>query len=232
MKIGIVSTFSDQGYKDYAYLFVDRIEKYVDPAIDIQLYTDNIKIQNSKINFLSLEPSIPDLVKFKDRNNKRSYKNFLFDGVRFSHKSYAIWHASETLNTDIMIWLDADTLIKKEISSQYLEKFLPHDCFTSYLGRVGRYTETGFIAFDLNHRHRKEFFNEYKNYYDNDKIYTLEAFTDCHVYDATRIKFENEGKIKSHNLTPDLGKNNFNNTFVDHMIHFKGNKKTKMSQGI
>ena len=231
MRIGVVSTFSDKGYDEYANIFVQGIEKYFEDSINVSLYTDTIKINSSKIKCLPLEESIPDLVKFKTRNKEKTFKNFLFDGVRFSHKSYAIWHASENLNTDIMIWLDADTLIKKEITAQYLEKFLPNGCFTSYLGRPGRYTETGFVAFDLNHKHRKEFFGEFKNYYDSDKIYTLEAFTDCHVYDATRMRFEKENKIKSHNLTPDLGKNNFNNTFVDHMVHFKGNKKTKMSQG-
>lgn len=231
MKIGIVSTFSDSGYHEYANVFVGSLEKYFDSSIEITLYTDNIKINSSKIKQLPLESSIPDLVKFKSRNKEKTYKNFLYDGVRFSHKSYAICHASENLNTDIMIWLDADTLVKKEITSEYLGNFLPKGFFTSYLGRPGTYTETGFIAFDLNHKHKTEFFNKFKNYYDSDDIYNLDAFTDCHVYDSTRMQFEKEGKIKSHNLTPGLGKNNFNNTFVDHMVHFKGNRKIKISQG-
>jgi len=231
MKIGLVSTFSDTGYNEYAHVFVDGIEKYFDSSIVINLYTDNVKINSPKINTIPLENSIPDLVKFKNRNKNKLHKNFLFDAVRFSHKSYAIWHASENINTDILIWLDADTLIKKEITSDYLKQFLPKGYFTSYLGRARNYTETGFLAFNLGYPYRKEFFEEYKGYYDSDKIYTLNAFTDCHVYDATRINFENNKKIKSFNLTPALNKNNFNKTFVGHMIHFKGDKKTKMSQG-
>ena len=100
--------------------------------------------------------------------------------------------------------------------------------FSSYLGRPGRYTETGFISFDLTHQYSQEFFESIQNYYDKDLIYTeLSEQTDCHVYDAVRVKMENENKIKCHNLTPDLGKNNFNNTFAGYMVHYKGDKKFK-----
>lgn len=229
MKIGIVTTFSDKGYEEYAKEFLSTVKKYLDKQIHVYLYVDNVPIEINgfdNIKILKLEDSIPELTNFKNRHKDKKFKTFLNDAVRFSHKSYAIAHASKHCYVETLIWLDADTELKKEISSSYLEKFTPKGIFSSYLGRPGRYTETGFISFDLTHTYAREFFDNFQNYYDKDLIYTeLNEQTDCHVYDAVRLKMENENKIKCHNLTPGLGKNNFNNTFAGYMVHYKGDKK-------
>lgn len=233
MKIGIVSTFSDRGYEEYAKYFVETLRRNLDEQIDVFLYVDNKKLfkTSSNIHKLELEKTVPDLTQFKNRNKDKTFKNFLWDAVRFSHKSYAIWHAATTSNVDMLIWLDADTEILNKISVEYLKTFLPDGYFTSYLGRDS-YSETGFIAFDLRNPHAKEFFDIFKNYYDSDKIYELIAFTDCHVFDATRIELENAGKIKSHNLTPFPTKHHFNQTFAGRMVHLKGDKKEKRNETI
>jgi hypothetical protein len=226
MKIGIVSTFSEQVYMDYAEHFVDSLKNNLDKSIEIFLYVDNVSIKTgSNINILNLEQSVPDLVNFKIRNKDKTFGDFLRDAVRFSHKSYAIWHAAMNSKVDILIWLDADTEIIKAVSSDYLKSFLPDNYFTSYLGRDKGYTETGFIAFDLRHPCTNEFFDIFKNYYDSDKIYTLKEYTDCHVFDATRKELENLKKITGYNLTPGNIKNPFNNTFKGYMVHLKGGKK-------
>jgi len=226
MKIGIVSTFSEQGYKDYAELFVDSLKNNLDKSVEVFLYVDNVSIKtDSNINILNLEQLVPDLVNFKTRNKDKTFGDFLRDAVRFSHKSYAIWHAAMNSKVDILIWLDADTEIIKTVSSDYLKSFLPDNCFTSYLGRDKGYTETGFIAFDLRHHYTKEFFDIFKNYYDSDKIYTLKEYSDCHVFDATRKELENLKKITGYNITPGNIKNPFNDTFKGYMIHLKGGRK-------
>ena len=227
MKIGIVSTFSDQGYADYAKHFVDSLKNNLDTSVEVFLYVDNLSIEtSSNIHILNLEKLVPDLVNFKTRNNDKTAGKFLRDAVRFSHKSYAIWHAAMNSGVDMLIWLDADTEIIKAISSDYLKSFLPDSYFTSYLGRDS-YSETGFISFDLRNPHAKEFFAIFKNYYDSDRIYTLPKFTDCHVFDATRTELETSRKIKGYNLTPLEMKDPFNHTFKGYMIHFKGGKKEK-----
>lgn len=231
MKIGIVSTFSNRGYDEYGKYFVENLKKNLDGQVDVFLYVDDKKLfkTSSNIHKFDLEKLVPDLTQFKNRNKDKTFKNFMWDAVRFSHKSYAIWHAATTSNVDILIWLDADTEIINTISAEYLKTFLPDGCFTSYLGREG-FSETGFISFDLRNPYAKEFFSIFKNYYDTDKIYTLDAFTDCHVFDATRNELEKAGKIKGHNLTPLPTKHHFNQTFDGYMIHFKGDKKEKREQ--
>ena len=55
----------------------------------------------------------------------------------------------------------------------------------------------------------------------------MSAYTDCHVYDATRVKLENENKIKSFDLCPGIPKNHFINRFKGYMVHYKGNRVKK-----
>jgi hypothetical protein len=234
MKIGIVSTFSDQGYYEYANNFVSSLNKNLDKQVSVFLYIDgNKKLfkRNDNINIINLEKAVPELAQFKSRNKNKPVKSFVNDGVRFSHKSYAIWHAAMHSGVDILIWLDADTELLKHVSAEYLKTFLPNEYFTSYLGRDS-YSETGFIAFDLRNSHTKEFFDIFKNYYDSDQIYTLPAFTDCHVFDATRTTLETSGKIKGHNLTPVEVKQPFNHVFNGYMIHLKGDRKDNRAKHI
>jgi hypothetical protein len=234
MKIGIVSTFSDQGYEDYAKNFVTSLNNNLDKSVEVFLYIDDNKRlfkRSHNINIINLEKAVPNLTEFKNRNKTKPIDSFMNDGVRFSHKSYAIWHAAMHSGVDILIWLDADTELVRPLSAEYLQKFLPNGYFTSYLGR-DTYSETGFIAFDLRNPYTKEFFDVFKNYYDSDKIYTLEAYTDCHVFDATRKELENLKKITGYNLTPNITKSHFNQTFKGYMIHFKGGRKEKRDETI
>jgi hypothetical protein len=227
MKIKIVSTFSDKGYELYGKLFVESCKKFIYSNIDICFYIDNVPLRNEKnITILKLEESIPDLSKFKHRNKNKEFKDFKWDAVRFSHKSYTMWHAAKHSDVDKLFWLDADTVLQNNIDENYLNKFLPDDYFTSYLGRGGRFTETGFIGFNLKHKYANEFFDEFIDYYNSDRIYTeLSGYTDCHVYDATRNKLVEQKKITALDLTPGMGKNNFNHVHQGYMIHNKGGKK-------
>jgi hypothetical protein len=234
MKFGIVSTFSDRGYEEYAKNFVQSLENNLDKTIEVFLYVDNKKLfkRTSNINIINLEKAVPDLTEFKNRNKNKIVNSFMADGVRFSHKSYAIWHAAMNSRVDILIWLDADTELLNTVSTEYLKRFLPNGHFTSYLGREN-YSETGFLAFDLRNPHSTEYFELFKWYYDSDEIYKLKGQLDCHVYDAARVQLEEQGKIKNYNLSPPgVSKNHFNHVFKGFMIHYKGDRKEKRDQEI
>ena len=228
MKIGIVTTFSDKGYEEYGKYFVDSCKKFVNKNIEIFLYVDNVSIEEeNNIHVLNLERSIPELSEFKSRNKDYKPTDFIFDAVRFSHKSYCIYHAAMNSNVDLLIWLDSDTEIYDDISEEYLKSFLPKGNFSSFLGRPS-YSETGFLSFDLSNPHSKYFFETFKEYYDTDAIFDLKGYLDCHVYDATRTTLEKEGKIKNFDLSPPgLEKNHFNTVFDGYMLHYKGDRKSK-----
>jgi hypothetical protein len=233
MKIGIVTTLSDAGFEEYGKYFVESCKKFIDKNIKLYFYVDNVHI-NAESNFVirKLEESIPDLTVFKNKNKDRVPDKFLYDAVRFSHKSYCIYHAANNSDVDILIWLDSDTEIYDYVDALYLLKFLPEGKFTSYLGRPD-YSETGFLAFDLRNPHCKEYFDLFKWYYDSNEIYNLKGQLDCHVYDAARVKLEEAGKIDNYSLSPPgVSKHHFNHVFDGYMIHYKGDRKENRDKQI
>ena len=64
-----------------------------------------------------------------------------------NHSPYAV----ENIDSEWIIWLDADTEAIENIDINYLSKFMPFGYVSSYLGRPGRYTETGWLAWNMNH---------------------------------------------------------------------------------
>ena len=229
-KITILTTFSDKGYEVYAKHCIGSLQNLLnDPNVEVIVYTDTPR-DFGKTNWTNkiLEQEVPDLTAFKKRNGHREVpqgtKGFIWDGVRFSHKSYAWCHAGLNTDSDILIWLDADTEVIENIDCKYLSTYMPDGYVSSYLGRPERYTETGWLAWNMNHPDSRRFFERFKQYYDEDLVYGLTGFTDCHVYDAVRKEFEAEG-IPSYNITKDMPKDVFNQAFKGYMTHYKGPDK-------
>lgn len=231
MTITITTTFSEKNYKDYAHYFMASLEKYLDDNIKVTVYTDSPLFENTdNWTNLILANESPNLVQFKSRNASRyvpeGTKGFLFDAVRFSHKSYCIIDSARKCTTDKLIWLDADTEILSKISEDYLNSHLTNGNFVSYLGRPDRYTETGWLAFDMNNIHASRFFDRWEWYYNTDEIYKLPAQLDCHVFDAVKDEFIANGLITGENISPpNIGKAHFDTRFKNHMCHYKGDRK-------
>jgi hypothetical protein len=231
MNVTIVTTFSEKNYKDYGHYFMASLEKYLDENINVVIYTDSPLFDDTETwkNLILAETS-PNLVKFKERNKDRKVpsgtKGFLFDAVRFSHKSYCIIHASRNCKTDRLIWLDADTEILAPITNDYLNSHLDNKMFVSYLGRPDRYTETGWLAFDITNKNTTSFFDKWEWYYNTDEIYNLPAQLDCHVFDAVKDEFIEKRLIEGQNISPpNIGKAHFDTRFKNFMCHYKGNRK-------
>ena len=224
--IGIVTTFSDDNFRQYAHQFLNTCMQYVHSDIKVFIYVDSVRPNIAKnMQLLGLEQSNPQLTEFKQRHKDKDESNFMHGGKRFAHKSYAIYHAALNCDAEKLFWFDADTVFQQAITPQYLDKFLPNGIFTSYLGRPGRYTETGFIGYNLKDPALEEFMETYISYYNEDKIYDLPFQTDCHVYDATREQMVLENKIRAKDLTPGMGKSNFNFIHKGFAVHNKGQNK-------
>jgi hypothetical protein len=223
MSVTVMTTFSEQNYNDYAKYFLASAFAYLKKDITVRLYTD-VPYKNLPENYENyiLEDVCPNLVAFKNKNKSKpaGKKSFLKDAVRFAHKSYAIIHASKTVNTKRLVWLDADTEILKKLDKSYFQNHLPKGKFVAYLGREKKYTETGYLQFKLNKKHDK-FFDKWQWYYDSNEIYNLRGQLDCHVFD----KCMEDLKIDGHNLSPNLLKRHFDTTFKNHMCHYKGDDK-------
>ena len=222
MKIAVVTTFNNKLYKEYAYKF---IQTYFDHwPWDLHVYSEDQIHYNSiftrtKERFFEYNTfeEVPNCKSFVERNKDkphvppkqfekmwRQVKGFRHDGVRFSYKVYAytdfILNKSE--NYDAVICIDADSWFFKEIGSGFIKEHISKPgCMMSYLGRGSTYhSEAGFLFFDLNHSHTKNYADQMKKMYDEDSIYKIPEQHDSYVWDYVREKFESKGV-----LTNDIG---------------------------
>lgn len=229
MKIAAATTFSLQGYNNYANKLIETFDKFWDKSIDLYAYYDEMPSNGWNINCPNihyLPADFPDLLDFKKRNAnhpKQSTKEYLKDAIRFSHKVYAYVDMALNKNVDIAIWLDGDTITHQPVDENVIKTWL-QDKMAGALFRPTIYTETGFHIFDMRRTEAKEFMKDWIDWYNSDRVWILGNHTDCHTYDETIKKFD---KNLWNNLSPP---HNHPHPFINgilgkHMDHLKGGRK-------
>ena len=120
---------------------------------------------------------------------------------------------------DFVVYIDSDTIFKNEIIEKDLLELLPenkHLLSAVFRNDIGKYTETGWIAWNVKHKDYNKWVDLYSKCW-NDHIYeTLEEYHDCAIFDWTCKHFYT-GKFK--NLSGG-GEHGFNTgplgNFIDH----------------
>ena len=160
---------------------------------------------------------------------KRKGIGYRWDAIRFSHKTYCVFHAAETLSADAIFWIDADTFCFRDIPRDFIESTLPSAAMLSFLGRRYRTSECGYVGYNLRHPRIHNFLSSWRELYDTDALFELEEWHDSWVFDWLRKRFERQGVI-THDLSQGLGRRAVNHPFVNgplgaYMDHLKGERK-------
>lgn len=207
--LAVVTTFPPNRWEAYG---KRMIESFIDnwPS-DVKLYVYYEKelppITHPKIEYVNLEEVNPDLLAFKERHkndpvangelqeidggvrrrpeagkNDKGKGSFLWDAVRFAHKTFAVAHAVKTINTDVVLWLDADTYTFRPIPKDFVLDLLPQDKLVNYLGRGEKYPECGWVTYNRRHPKITEFINTWVDLYKNDTIFKHLEWHDSYVF--------------------------------------------------
>ncbi len=240
----VVTTWGPQHWEHHAKrsvqsildLWPEQVHKIFYPDDESQTITANntsyYQLTDQQPAFVEFKTraSIDPIVKEKMMASKNAYE---YDVVRFAHKVFSVLDAAEQCTTDQLIWLDADTVTYKPITIEWLDHIAPEHSFTTFIGRPKKgYSECGFVSYNINSPYAKEFFKRWRSYYEQDLYKKLNAFTDCHTYDAVRIQMKEEQKIQDNDLNDGrfLGYRGSKHPFVnselgDYMDHLKGERK-------
>jgi hypothetical protein len=211
MNFSVVTTFHRSGYEQYGKRMIETFIKNWPTEVKLYVYAENCEISESAPNLIvrDLHQSSPSLVKFKETwknvpkangdvsqdpirsKRKDSGKGFKWHAIRFAHKVYSIFACAKECNTDILIWMDADTICHSPIGINSLERLIPTDRDLCFLGRKGKYSECGLYSLNLKSEMTKNFLSEFQRMYDNADagIFQLEEWHDSYVFDAVRKKF-------------------------------------------
>jgi len=224
----------------------------------ILLYPDDMsqQLKLPRTEYYDLCKEQPVLKEFIERNKNNSrltkwqpqqYK-FEYDAIRFSYKVFACIDAYQKTKPDMLWFLDADIITFEKIPMPWLEHIIPDTAFTSYLGRPKKgFSETGYYAFNTNHKYANEFFKRWEQYYAEDLFFNIQkgflnhfpiaGYTDSFTFDAVRLEMEQAGKIKNEDLNDGRWAKNrkarhpfINSELGQYMDHMKGyERKAQMS---
>ena len=206
-------------------------------------YYDLCKQQSVLKEFIERNKNNPRLTNWQPQQYK-----FEYDAIRYSYKVVECIDAYQKTKSDMMWLLDADIITFEKIPMSWLEHIIPDSAFTSYLGRPKKgFSETGYYAFNTNHKYANEFFERWEQYYAEDLFFNIQkgflnhfpiaGYTDSFTFDAVRIEMEQAGKIQNEDLNDGRwsGDRKARHPFINselgqYMDHMKGyERKAQMS---
>lgn len=120
--------------------------------------------------------------------------------LKFAKKGFSFLNSMENVNTDRLIWLDADLLFYKKITTEQINSLMPSSkliaLFDGYYQFNKNYTiqeytnsetrknfgaESGFIIVNSQHKNYKRYVENYKNLYLNPKHPLLNDWYDSEI---------------------------------------------------
>lgn len=252
MKILVVTTFHKEGLETYGQRFMDTFSKNVDPKIDLRVYAENcnpvVNDPHDRIAVFSAETNLDKLQAFKQKwkdvpkangicppeiKAKRPrdwHKKFKWDAIRFANKVYAVFHACEDPEYDLVVWMDADTVCHSPISYEKFASFFPKDTWLSYLGRGHKWPECGFYGLHTKSLAAQEFLKEFERVYEDadNGIFKMEEWHDSYVFDQV-LKGIRQTHSNIHDLSGHLVKGEghplINTELGAYFDHLKGARK-------
>lgn len=241
---------------------VRSFDRFVPSSVLLYVYNEDFapEYHSERVVYRNLHQHCPELVAFKQRHknnpvahgsSKRSrfeitvrrprFKvkvrrvewgaGFRWDAVRFSHKIFAIAHAAENCEADVLFWVDADIVFNSNLDEGVLESLLPTGCFLSYLRRW-KYSECGFVGYNLRHPATLQFLKEFTSLYSTDTVFKKREYHDSFLFDLLRRKYERAG-FATHDIADGAGLLNgevlTHSVLGNYMCHLKGERKGSLS---
>ena len=219
-------------------------DKNLTDVADIVIYSeDDIDLSgfSSRVTVKNLYQLCPELVEFKNkhaqdphyngqvgRKLEGSSKAFKWNAIKFAHKTFAIFAEAKQHQTRTIVWLDADVLVHKPLTTEYLKELFPPDKAISYLGRPEAYDECGLMSYNLQHNLTKEFLSKFEDQYLTGLDHLRETH-DSWVFYQLRLGYNDQSLFHNLNPTPKDNKSPFNNSGInEYMVHTKGKNKERL----
>ena len=152
------------------------------------------------------------------------------DVLRFHHKPFAIRRAATEAGADYLIWLDADTITHSPVDEDALRMMCAPDADVTYLPRPHKYSECGFLSFNLRARGRAQI-ERWVNLYQSDGFRECREWHDSYLFDVALERRARDERVRS--LSPAGGKKQgaghpfINGPLGLYMDHLKGDRKRK-----
>lgn len=239
MKYNIMTSFNESYWNELARSTCQDLDKNWCKDSNIIFYHElsnetlekDKKLFSDRVLWIDLYKSIPQISEFKEKwkghpKANGGIKGFRNNAIKFVHKTFPIWHCYKEQKTDWLIWLDCDALCFKSVDIDFLKSICKENTTVSYLGRKTKYSECGFLAWNLNHPETKRFLEEWEDLYTSGKFIELAETHDSWTFDYVRLKWNRPELFNDLNAISTTDKNPFGNSLIgSHFWHGKGDNK-------
>ena len=236
---------SQSGYGQYGKRMIETFDKHWPQSIKLQVYYEWMptnKAFSDRVEWIDINYACPKLQEFKQRHKSNPHANgikpgsdpngkysYLWDAVKFAHKSYCVSHAALNANSDLVVWLDADVVTHSALPEGFVESLLPQDHYCAYLGRQKIYPECGFVIYDTRSVYNQQFMEDWQDMYRTDSLFNEIEYHDSYLFWILQKKYTARG-MQSFNISeghPHIpgGHVFINSPLGAYMDHLKGKRK-------
>lgn len=201
-----VTTFSAQGWEDYARDGLDSMVRYF-PGPIVAYFEEDQPEQpwGERVEWRPLLQclGLSDILDWAWANPvlqgviPKGY-SYQFDLAKFCRKVFVQADAAARFHGWLW-WLDADTRLLKPIPPGLAPSLLKDDC-TAAMGRIGFHIESGVVLWNTAHPDSERFFKRYQELFLTGEILGLPGWHDCWAYQ----KALRDTGARNKNLTPGL----------------------------
>ena len=234
---------------------IDCFDQHWPQSVPLIVYAENCqpRVPSLRVSVCDLIASSPDLAEFKRRHADDPVANgqiakdtkvpfqdnaFKWDAVRFSHKVFAVINACQTVDTDWVIWLDADTKTFAPVPDDFLPSICDPSAMACYLGRREKYhSECGWVAYNRKHPDLRSFMDRWRDLYMTGDLFRLREYHDSFVFDVLRKDFVVTRGTQFRNISPELPGKGPGHPFIAsalgrYMDHMKGAKRKALGHSL
>lgn len=243
-RYSVVSTCSEEGWHEYGTQFVDSFLWHFPEDVSLIFYVDfEAPIKSPRIIYRHLnecyglddfQRSISALPFAKghavvhDLHRQAHNPHIIWNARKFSFKIFSVEHAVLNAADDVVMWVDADTVAFRDLDRKFLSSLAPSACMLSYIGREGKYSECGFVAYNVRHWACAKFVRNFADLYRSGTIFGFKEWHDSYVFDLIRSAYEQEYGVRNYNISFDEMLND--HAFVNcqlgkYLDHLKGPRK-------
>ena len=238
MKYTIVTSLNKEYWEETSSTNIKSWINSLPDNVNVVIYSeDNLEYNNSKVTFYNLYDESPELVEFINKHKNNPHYNgkkaegsraFRYNGIKFAHKTFAIFKEAQRQKNGYLIWLDADILIFDKIDNDFLNNVFPAEKSIVYLGRPTEYDECGVVGYNLNKDLTTNFLEKFKNTY----LEGLDDYKETHdswIFFQLRLSYNNQTEFLNINNNTKTNKHPINHSPLKYkMAHTKGKNKQRL----
>ena len=184
-KINLFTSFNEDILKDSGHLMLNSLSENLDTSINITAYPPDCSLTSYSIpkytyvdmnNLESRKKFFEDFKKLDGTEDKKIAYNPSLDVLKWSNKIFALQEQLNKVNDGWLIWLDADTYLRKRLTKEDILANLNDKAHLAFLD-----DHPFFMAFNLNHQATKDLLKDLVSAFTSGEVLQYREWHDSFV---------------------------------------------------